>query len=406
DSGSHQFANDLRTPDATTAAVLATPDLTLLPTAAPLASPVSAADLLQPRGAPSRIYFLRGTELWSLSLADRQARRIVAPAAGQAIVAYDASPSGDRAAVALGSPNGSAPVAAVQVVDASGRVLQRIDDLAEALKTKLSTPVSVDWSPQGKAILIGFRDGGIASAPIGGGPPTLLLSPAVAPRPQRAAWSPTGQEFAFLDAAGSSSLVALYRAAIAASTPAAVAAPTVVAPAGDSAASIDGFAWLPDGGSLLFTEHGGALGSGSTDLWRAGIDGSGRQLVASAGVAAPVAQIRQFAPSTDGRSVAYAIDVPTDAGPVFNSLWVRDLESGRPMQVPMPTGLSIVRLWWTSAGLVVEATIRPRAGTPATSQAGTTVLLLASSSGRPEELLRFATHPAATPVAATPLATP
>ncbi|HEU0115305.1 MAG TPA: hypothetical protein VFQ80_11540 [Thermomicrobiales bacterium] len=401
DSGSHQFANDLRTPNATSAA-LATPDLTLLPTTAPLASPVSAADLLRSRGAPSRIYFLRGGELWSLSLDNRSATRVVAPAAGQAIVGFDASPSGDKVAVAFGSPNGRAPAGSLLVVDAGGRVVQRVDDLSNALKTTLSTPNSVDWSPQGKAILLGFRDGGIASVPIGAGAPRLLLSPAAARRPQRAAWSPTGQDFAFLNGTGASQPTALYRAAIAAGTP----TPTVVAPSGDSAASVAGFAWLPDGRSLLFTQVGGALGSGSTDLWQIGVDGKNRKLVASAGVAAPVAQVSQFAPSTDGRSVAYAIDVPTAGGPVFNSLWLRDLAAGRPVPVPMPSGVSVVRLWWTSAGLVVEARIRAAAGTPAASDPGTTVLLLAPPAGRMEELLRFETHPAATPVVATPLATP
>ncbi|HEU5431096.1 MAG TPA: hypothetical protein VFU81_05500 [Thermomicrobiales bacterium] len=402
DSGNHQFANDLRTPNATAPASLATPDLSALPTSAPQASPVSAAELLRARGAPSRIYFLRGNELWTLSVADRTAHRVVAPAAGQTIVAFDASPSGDKAAIAFGSPSGRGAAAALEVVDAEGRVLRRIDDLGQALKTTVSTPVSVDWSPQGEAILIGFRDGGIASAPVGDGEARLLLTPDTARQPQRAAWSPTGQNFAFLDRTGASQPTALYQAGIGKGTP----TPKIVAPSGDSAASIAGFAWLPDGGSLLFTQEGGALGSGSTDLWRIGIDGADRKLVASAGVAAPVAQIRQFAPSTDGRSVAYAIDVPTAAGPAFDSLWLRDLASGRPVQLPMPSGLSIVRLWWTSAGLVVEATVRPSSGTPIASRPGTTVLLLAPPTGRPEELLRFETHPAATPVAATPLATP
>jgi hypothetical protein len=400
DSGGPQFANDLRTPASTVAASLATPDLTLMPTLAPQASPVSAADLLRARGAPSRIYFLRGSELWTLSLTDKTARRVVAPEIGRAIVAFDASPSGDKAAVAFGAPGGQGPPASLVVVDDSGKTLRRFDDLGLALKSTVSTPASVDWSPQGEAILVGFRDGGIASVPVGDGAPKLLLSSTDARHPQAASWSPTGQEFAFLDRAGADQPMALYRASVAAGKP----APKVVAPSGDSAASIQRFAWLPDGRSLLFTQQGGALGSGSTDLWQVGIDGSDRKLVASAGVAAPVAQINQFAPSTDGRSVAYAIDVPTAAGPKFDSLWLRELDAGRPIQAPMPSGLSVVRMWWTSAGLVVEATIRPAASTPAASRPGTTVLLLAPPTGRVEELLRFETHPAATPVAATPKA--
>jgi hypothetical protein len=399
DSNGPQFANDLRTPASTVPASLATPDLTLMPTPPPQASPVSAAELLRARGAPSRIYFLRGSELWTLSLADKSANRVIAPEGGRAIVAFDASPSGDKAAVAFGAPDGG-PAASLAVVDAAGKTLQRFDDLGQALKATVSTPASVDWSPQGAAILIGFRDGGIASIPVGDGAPKLLLAPNVARHPEAAAWSPTGQDFAFLDRTGADQPLALYRASVAAGA----SAPKIVAPSGDSAASIQRFAWLPDGRSLLFTQEGGALGSGSTDLWQVGADGAGRKLVASAGVAAPVAQINQFAPSTDGRSVAYAIDVPTAGGPKFDSLWLRELDSGRPIQAPMPSGISVVRMWWTSAGLVVEATIRPTPGTPVASQAGTTVLLLAPPVGRVEELLRFGTHPAATPVAATPIA--
>jgi dipeptidyl aminopeptidase/acylaminoacyl peptidase len=276
--------------------------------------------------------------------------------------------------------------------------------LSDALGTSVSAPSSIDWSPQGQAILVGFRDGGIASAPIGNGSPKLLISPDAARRPQGAAWSPTGQEFAFLDRSGASQPQALSRAGIAAGTPT-PAKPTVVAPSGDSAASIASFAGLPDGRSLLFTQSGGVLGSGSTDLWRIGIDGSDRKLVASAGVAAPVAQVAQFAPSSDGRGVAYAIDVPTDAGPRFDSLWIRDLESGRPTPLPLPSGLAATRLWWTSAGLVVEANIQATPGTPVAARSMTTVLVLVRPTGRPEELLRFTTGPVATPIArATPMA--
>ena len=396
----YQFATDKRT--ATAASPTATvPSVPITSSRLPAATPLSLAEMLRPRGAPSRAYFLRDGALWSVSVDDGSARRVFAPGAGQRIEAFDHSPNGERVAIGLTSGSDGKRTVDLVILDDAGAPKRTIGDLTGSLDVAASAPSSVSWSPQGSPILVGLEDGGIVSVPVEGGAPTLLLAPSTDHQPEGATWSPTGEEFAFLDRTRSGAHAELFQASVAAT-------PVAPRPVGSEAdgASIGHFAWMPNGQRLLFTESGGPLGGQSTDLWEIAPDGTGRRLVAPAGIAAPVAQITRFAVSSDGKSVAYAIDVPSGTAMVFDSLWIKDMESGKSVPVPVPSGITIRQMSWTANGLVLEVTDTADSATPRPAGSTVTRLLLVGPDGTVRDLLRFAEGPAATPAAAGSRATP
>jgi hypothetical protein len=170
---------------------------------------------------------------------------------------------------------------------------------------------------------------------------------------------------------------------------------------------VTGLAWLPDGSALLFAERAapGAppLAGG---LVAVGPDGSEPRVVASAGRVAPVAEIVHFAPSPDGRSVAYSVAVPSPDGPAFHSLWLRPLAGGQALPLAVPPDETVTDLWWTPSGLVFRAV--PFAPGVTAYAGGRFALYRATVTDAPERL--FATDagtPAASPGADSPLpATP
>jgi hypothetical protein len=161
------------------------------------------------------------------------------------------------------------------------------------------------------------------------------------------------------------------------------------------------FAWMPDGVSLLFTE-GGEPGSAITgiDLWRIAADGENRELVASAGTVAPVARIAAIRPSPDGKTVAYSVLVPGGTGPRVDSVWVRDLASRLGFKIALPSVASVDDIWWTDKGLVFAVTTGANSG-----RQSNLALLLADTNGAVSALWVAPMVPA-TPVVATPVATP
>jgi hypothetical protein len=124
DTTGHQFATDPRPTRAasTPTAVLAEP----LPPTAAAPAPRPFADLVVPRGAPGRIYFAAGPELWTVAPAVSEPSRVFAPGTGETIVAESPSPSGDRVAVLIGGPDNTR---SVRVMTPEGEVVQRFDDL-------------------------------------------------------------------------------------------------------------------------------------------------------------------------------------------------------------------------------------------------------------------------------------
>ena len=375
-----QFATDSRRSTTPTATMVVTPPP---PPPGLKETPVSSrplTDLVVSRGAPDSVYLRVNKDLLAISAAGGAAIDVFAPAPDEAIVGSSSSPSGDRVAVLTATRNGTA---AAIVVDRNGKRLARWDDLGAMLRPATGganpAPLTIDWSPQGDRLLAGFEPGGVLELPIGrDGSPGIALTVDEAPWPIVARWSPTGQRIAFISAPGGKRVSGLIvDSPRAGSTTAGAtkkatpgggkATPSVATPvaaldpiAGGGERPVLSFAWMSDGQSLLFTEAS-ALGGqpANADLWRIGADGQGRKLVASAGSAAPVADVTLIAPSPDGRSVAYTVSIPDPDGERFHSLWVRELASGVGHQIPIDADTAVTDIRWTSSGLLYRTVPQP-----------------------------------------------
>lgn len=415
DEGGYQFANDPRpSPSAPTATTVVTPPPP--PPTAPVAEPRALADLLRPRGAPARLFFRAGRELWTIEANGDGVRRVFAPPAGTTLVDFSPSPAGDRVAVLVRLPDGTSDVA---VLTADGTAELRASNLAGAFATPVSPSAaeSVDWSPQGGELVVGFDPGGLVAVPLRAGGSPQVVAEALAVGDPR--WSPTGASVAFAGAAAGDGFSEIWLAkapdAAPAATPVApvgatpIATPvaatpvaaTAIVPA-ESGRAVYSFAWMPDGRALVFSQGGGG-GSEPTsaDLWTAAVPGGKRSLLASAGAVAPVARIENVVPSPDGRAVAYTVAVPAGSGSRFDSLWVLELASRQAHRLDVAPGSVVRDIWWTSAGLVYRAEPEPEPGTPAAAQGF--ALFRLTGDGPPEVL--FQAIEAATPSAA-PAATP
>jgi len=385
-----QFANEpAPTRPATERPIVATP--VAPPTATAVATPASISALLQPRGAPTRVYFTANDAVWTASSGGAVAR-IMDPPQGVQVVAVDPAPDASKVAVLLRTLGGSTDVV---IVDERGQETVRFRGLHAPIGTPAPTndnpPETIDWSPQGDRLLVSFQQDGMISIDVQGTHTVTPLGPtegtAISP-----AWSPTGESVAYIAESPASQGRSLRLLKVSGGPSAEIAAPL-------EGGFIVDFAWMPDGISLLFTE-GGQRGGAVTgvDLWRVAADGSGRALVASAGTVAPVARITKERPSPDGQSVAYIALIPGQSGPQVDSLWVRDLASRAGFRVELPPVGTIDRMWWTDRGLLVLATTQSAAVHPSTAQ------LLRVNRDATVETLWTAPVPRGTPLAGTPAA--
>ena len=397
-----QFASDPRpTRVPTVASGRATP--ALLPTAVPALSPVvvatpaSLTDLLAVRGAVSRVFIAFGDAVWSIA-SDGDAFRLFDAPEGSSIRAIDPAPSAQQVAILLEVPADGGPNAEVVVLDASGEVLTRVTDVEEIPGTPTTGTgtgtQTIDWSPQGDRVLVSVSGGKIVDIVVGeDSAPSVLDVGAERGSTIDPRWSPTGETIAFISESPdgrSRSLMILDSSDGAISD--------VVAPS-EGRLVVD-FAWMPDGVSLLFTE-GGEPGRAATgiDLWRVDANGENRRLVASAGTVAPVARIANLSPSPDGRSVAYSVLVPGPAGPLVDSVWVREYASGVGFRIPLPSVASVEDIWWTDEGLILSVVTF---GTPQSRQPAQALLQLQKDGS--VAALWAAPVAVGTPITGTPLA--
>ena len=380
----------------------------VLPTPAPVASPIDPETLLAARGGPSRLYFFSDAELWTMAADGTQPRRLLAPRPGEEIRASSPSPSGDRVAVLLVEQDSNGEHASAVVLDQSGREIRRASDLETALGEEAGTARSLDWSPQGDRLLIAFAPGGLVALPAeGGGNAERLFGPSEAPAPSDAAWSPTGEAVAFVGSAGTEVPARLYLA----STVPTPAAPRPLVDSTQAGRTVADLAWLPDGQEILFTERA-APGRPVTggDLWRIATDGSRRSLVASAGgTGFPAAQVAAVAPSPDGDAVAFTVVVPSETGVRFHSLRLRGLTpSSQSVEMRVPAGQAVTDLWWTASGLVFRTV--PAESFVGRYNGGPFGLYRATPHAEPTQLYATPSTPAGTPAgpssqAASPKAT-
>lgn len=382
------------------------------PVASPVATPIDPVALLRSRGAPSRLYFRSGSELWTIGADGADPARVFRPAADETIAAVAASPDGDRVAALTVRDGSGDRTASVVVLDAAGKELSRGRAIERSVAGAEDLAVaSLDWSPQGDRLLVSSPSGGLIALPAGGGEIEVVFEASAAMAPGYAAWSPTGEAIAFLAPAGGEQPADLFLL----STVPSPSTPEVLVDAATSGRSVGDLAWTPDGRRLLFT-LGGA--GGVADLWRIATDGSERRVVASAGSAVPVGRIALIAPAPDGEAVAYTVSVPVEAGQRFHSLWVRSLgsEPSPPVRLSVPVGETVGELWWTDAGVVfrTEPDATPDGSTTATdfslyraSATGAPTLLFEGSEGT---LASPDASPSAAPTAAarggSPVASP
>ncbi|MCA9876443.1 MAG: PD40 domain-containing protein [Thermomicrobiales bacterium] len=389
-----QFANNPPTATAGASAGLPTTvPATPLPAATPVAAtPVAIEDVLGTRGAVPRIFLASSESIWAVD--DRgNSEEIFSAEPDERVLAIGPSPDARQVAAMVAWDGGRET--SLVILDAGGDVVKEVELPGRLSATPAAAQVAgsalVDWSPQGDKILLVMPDDSLLTLAVAADASPESIDPgASGGHILGPSWSPTGQQVAYLrvDPETRSRSLAVYDLA-----------------SGDTrevVSSTDGrlvveFAWEPDGKSLLFTE-GAAPGGVITgiDLWRIGIDGQGRELVAAAGTAAPVARITNVTPSPDGKSVAYAVLVPGDGTPRVDGVWVRELASGQGFRLGLPSMRSVEGIWWTSRGLAI-ATVTDRQNEPILA------VLLVSPSGNVSALWArplSAAAPAATP--ATP----
>ncbi|HET8523908.1 MAG TPA: hypothetical protein VFL82_11770 [Thermomicrobiales bacterium] len=409
-----RFANEpLPTVDLASLAPTASPVITSPVVTAQVAPPlVSPQALLVARGAPKVFYVQAGRELLAFPAKGDRPTVLLAGDAGD-ITSVGASPSGDRVAVLLVKDGRHS----VMILDAAGKVLARTEDVDRLVGKVQSTPVTgedagrdlVNWSPQGDRLLVAFATGGIVTVPLQG-VPSVTLTPQQAPGPIDAAWSPAGDAIAYVDRASSSRSAGLYLVSTA-SQPASPRA--LIEPDSQNGSSVRRLAWYPSGKSILYTRssstNGLAVGG---DLFQISPSGGGPTIVASAGRVAPISAIVDFAPSPDGRAIAYTIAVPGPDGPTFNSLWIQQFGTSNRQKLSSSAGAAVNELWWASSGLVWRTMADPTAITPNQPNAPFT-LFRAGESGEVTPIYHFeppagtpVASPVASPVAASPVASP
>lgn len=395
DTSGPQFANEPRSGQEPATPVVVTAVPTIEPTET--VPPRPLAELVRPRGAPERIFFVAGPEVWTVLASGAEAAKVFAAEPGSTVADTSSSPSGDRVAVLTASDSGET---SLRVVTGDGDPvlsLRAFGDSASpeaaASRPDGATPVgatpsalatvvpSVDWSPQGDRLLIGDGAGRFSTVEVADlGTAESGLAEGFEGFARDAVWSPTGEQIAYLSQA---SEPGVGQALVVSGSNSDGPSATIVE--GTDERSVTDLAWLPDGRSLLFTEGDPTSARlTNTDLWRVDSDGSDRKLVASAGIAAPVADIDRFVASPDGRAVAYTVTVPADGKANFHSLWVRDLAAGRSIPIDVPEGLSVSDLWWTSEGLVFRAT----AATPEPTSDDAFALFRVGAEGTPQPILR------------------
>lgn len=324
--------------------------------AATAVATLTASQLLRPRGAPTRFYFLAGDELLTMDAGDR-VTSLLRPEAG-AIVAHSASPSGDAVAALLTGQGEDGDRSALVVLSADGEERRRVEDLGAVLGDGVDepTPTTIDWSPQGNRLLVSFASGELLAVDAEGTAPPAVIGSVAGATPTAARWSPTGEDVAVLARSGPDD----GRVLLLSLGPTPEAARPLVETATDRPASA--LSWSPDGQAVLVVDRPADGGSTVTgDLWQVEIKEQRRQLVASAGVA-PAAQVSLVRPSPNGSAVAYTVTVAEAAGSRFQSLSVKELESGRPLEIVVPATTTVDDVWWTSSGLVFRAAAVDAAG--------------------------------------------
>ena len=393
DAEQRRFATDEQpsfvaaSPSAGATATAATP-----PTVMAVLSPES---LFAGGSAMGSVFLARQDSIWLIDGSTGQERLIFEAVRGAPLV-LAADAAGERVAILTGSAQSDDP-STLLVIGADGTALHRMDNVESSFgeAAEAARPVSLDWSHDGQRLLAGFRGGGLVDVPLQG-EPRVVLGPERLPFLEEARWSPSSDLIAYvarsrLDGPGRL-FVAKPRGA--------GTDPVALAPArAATGQSVDALAWARNGVDILYLQSSDTDEITGQDLFAIAPSGEERRLVASGSRVAPVGGIDRFAVSPDGDAVVYAVYVPGEDGPVFNSLWVQSLVNATRFQVPVEPGLVVRSLRWVESGLLWEAIPRDMEGTPTLSEPR---LYRMGQDLRPRDFGRGA----ATPESASPIASP
>jgi hypothetical protein len=363
-------------------------------TAAPLASPVT---LLTTRGAPDTLYTVANDDLVALTmgLGGPVEQRIDLPD-DRPLLGFDASPSGDRVAALVGPAADQGSGMSLLFYDRAGKHIDEPRILpapssATPLGAESPSGVSVAWSPQGDAVLVaGARS--LVNVPVSGEPEAFPLN-GVGGTIRRAVWSPQGAQMAIhvMHDNTSQEVMLLNRSGKITELPALNVEP---------GSSIEQLDWLPDGSGLIYLRaqlRDAVPLEGQIFTYR--LAEQSPLLVATSGQGGPSATITTFAPSPDGRSVAYVIAIRNGEEWSFHSLWVRSYKQPLSYQVPVDSVAAVTRLWWIDRGLAWDQTLTDSGTSPSE-------IVFIDTKDKPTVVLQMTPEaPAATPEA-TPAATP
>jgi Tol biopolymer transport system component len=212
---------------------------------------------------------------------------------------------------------------------------------------------SIAWAWDATALAMLRSDGSIAALVNLNDPfadnsqPLMLNTPDTAVADSGLTWAPSGDGVAYLafNEAGYYSVFLSPRDE--------APFPLLMSESGNPR-SVAAFTWLPGRGRIAFVEDSPVPGSRTpSSIFTIFADGSGLELLVSAGRFAPAAMIGALNPSPDGRELAFIVYVPNDQGrPTFQSLWIMQIDTGDLRQVPIEPGYRVTDTWFTSEGLI------------------------------------------------------
>jgi len=390
-----RFANEPVTEQPPTATTEPASPVAPTATSAPLASPET---LLATRGAPDTLYTVANNDLVALTLtADGPDTQPVNLPNGRPLLAFDASPNGDRVAVLVG-PGGEASGVSLLLFDRAGKPVGEARTVVASSATpqaeNAEDAYSVTWSPQGNAMLVAGPSV-LVNVPVSGDPQPIP-SDGIAGRILSAAWSPQGTQIAVVVAHDDTSQEVLLLGSDGRMSDA-------PAPRVEPGKSIEHLRWLADGSGFAYVRANLANGvpfGGQLFTYR--LRDAAPTLVATSGQGGPSATITTVAPSPDGRSVAYVISIRDGDHWAFHSLWVRSFKKPLSYQVPVDAVAGVPKLWWVDRGLAWEQVMTEDPSSPSE-------IVFMNQSQEPRVLLAMESSASATPAAspvATPVATP
>ncbi len=377
DDEGHQFASERRSTSAPTATVepTAEPDEVAPPTAEPT---LSAEDVISLRGAPQYLYLVIDGELQAYDSISRTFTPMNLPG-GFGVLDFASSPSGDRVGILGlkgedvfvqfygpdGEPLGDATRLSTAYVPAAS------SPVASPVATPHATPsvdnnqptLHVTWVPQGNSVVV--TGPGIMQRVSMSGVTMPISRAGVTGTVIKGLWSPMDSQVAILTQMmdGRQGVFVLDSGH--------AEARELEALQLEPDQRLGNLEWLPTGLGLVFVagnDSNGDLMQGELYVHRFGDDAP--TLIATSGQGGPAGTITHADVSADGSSVAYAIMVRDQGQWHLHSLWVRPIDGGGSISIPLTSNAPITSLAWTAEGLVwqqedgsasvVDASLNPR----------------------------------------------